>query len=234
MGADDERLLLGDLRARHRAARRGCDLAREPFVREEIRTVRQNIDDKPSIANRHHVGELGPRLRNHGERHDALVVLPEPKLAWRAEHPFRCLAANLFLLDFYSAQHRADGRERIKRVDAYVRCTAYHVQHRAASGIHFREPEVIGVGVPCSFDDAADHDVAQVLAQWNEIIHRRASRREEIPQLRWREAERDERTQPFVRGVHGLEALTEAFIGQKESSAKLHRAIWYRNLTSES
>ena len=51
------------------------------------------------------------------------------------------------------------------------------------AGVHFRYPEVIGVRVPLCLDHAPDHDVAQILAQRDEIIHRRAARREQIAQL---------------------------------------------------
>jgi hypothetical protein len=64
------------------------------------------------------------------------------------------------------------------------------------------------------FDHASNHDVAQVFPQRDEIIDRGAARSEKIAQLRRCEGERDERAQPLVRGVH--------------------RAIWYKNLTSES
>ena len=88
MGADDERLLLRNLRPVHGAAGRGCDLAREPFVREEIGAIGQNVDHEASVAERHRVQESGSGLRHQRERHDPLLVLAESKLLFGAQHSF--------------------------------------------------------------------------------------------------------------------------------------------------
>ena len=199
-------------------------------MRQEIGTIRKHIDHEASVAHWHRIEKPRPRLHCKRQWHNALLVFSEPELLCRAQHAFRVLAANLSLLDLHAPGERgADGRERVERVDGDVGGATHDVQQSPRAGIDFRDPEVIGVRMPRHLDDATDNDVAQILAQRDEIVDRRAAGCEEIAQLNGSELERDERAQPLVGGVHIVEAVSgRAFTiaGGPNRTSRRRSFIW--------
>src|SRR5687768_3640481 len=81
------------------------DLARQPQVREQVRSVGAHIDDQSGIACRHDREEPRARRRVDVELHDALMILAEAELARGAEHSVGVDAADLATVQLRSEEH---------------------------------------------------------------------------------------------------------------------------------
>ena len=127
------------------------------------------------------------------------MVSAKTELTRGAQHSFGDSAANFSLLDFESPwQRRTNRRERIKRADCDIWCTAHNIVQDSLSCIDFRYPEMIGVRMMSRFDDFSDDDVTQVSTKCDHVVHSRASHREKIAQLRRRHVDVDEVLEPFI------------------------------------
>ena len=223
MCADDVALLFCDLGSCHHTAGRGSDLPGQSFVGKQVGTIREDVDDETRVTDRHYLQELAPGFCGHGQCHDAFLVLTETQLTRRAEHPLRCLAANLPLLDFHaSGKHSAYRSERIKRVGSNVGSAADDIEQRSTSSVDLGKPEVIGVGVLFHLDHPSDQHIAQILPKRNEVVNGRTSRREQVAQLGGTQRERHERAQPLVRRVHRSAAPAKAMDGQDSEKRRSH------------
>jgi hypothetical protein len=192
-----------DSRKREGLPRDRRELACDPEVREQVRTIRADVDDEALIADSHGAEKRRAWRHVDVQFENSLMIVAESQLARRAQHAVRDGAADFSLLQLQSAGQRDTTlRERIHLTGRDVCRAAHDIEQCAGARVDLRDMKVIRVGMRRFLDDTRDDDVREVRAQGHELIDRGHMRRDEVAKLRRRLLERDECLQPFIRGIH--------------------------------
>ena len=76
------------------------------------------------------------------------------------------------------------------------------VEQLGAASVDLRDPQPIGVWMPCGLDDSTHDDIAKIFAKRHEILDGRRACRDQVAKLRRRQIEGDKFLEPLVRRVH--------------------------------
>ncbi len=113
----------------------------------------------------HHVGELHDLLQGPprddlvGQDEDPLVVVGQPELPFRADHPVGFDSADApHLQDRAVGEPRAGWREGDRGAGLEVPCTAHHFEHLGPQ-VHPTHSEAVGVRVGLGGDDLGGHHI---------------------------------------------------------------------------
>src|SRR5438045_1575753 len=204
------RLLQRGLGRREARAREGGELARDPEDREAVGAVRRDLDLEDMVVQTQEGDEVLAEPRVGVEEEDPrLVLVAEPQLALRAEHPLRFDAADLRRRDAPAAgEHRAGRRERGARADLGVGRPADHGEALAA-GRDAAEEQAAAVAVAeLALDrlDLADDDAGEARGrQRSDARHLDARVDEPVGRVGRAEREVRELPDPAIRDIHANE-----------------------------
>src|SRR5256885_10096497 len=148
-----------------------AQLARDPFVTQQIGAVRRYVDHDLVIADPHRVDEARSRWGRRVELQDPRVVGAEAEVFRRAEHAVRLDAADLLALELQAAgQYGAHRGVGVDLAGLDVRRAAHHFDGSAPAPpppppVPPTEREAIGVAVPPPFQHPRHQAVTPVLVQ---------------------------------------------------------------------
>ncbi len=141
---------------------------------QQVGAVRGDVDDNLMIRHGHYVQEPASRRRRGVELEDARVIFAETELFGRAEHAVGLDAADLAALELHATRQRgADRGVRVGLACLHVGSTADHIDGLGPARVDATQRQAIGVGMLLDLEHASDQDVAQVLVQRHDGVHRR-------------------------------------------------------------
>src|SRR5207302_5773080 len=169
---------------------------------QQVGAVRGDVDDNLMIRYGHHVQEPAPRRCGGVELEDAGVVFAETELFGGAEHAVRLDAADLAALELHAARQRGAHR------CVGVGLARLHVGSAAddfdgpAACLDEAHRQPVRTGMLLHLEHTPDQDVAQVLVQRHDGVHRRDVHSELLGDLARVERAAQQRFEPAARDDH--------------------------------
>ena len=185
-----------------RPAQHRRQFAGDPLVAQQVGAVRGDVDDNLMIRYGHHVQEPAPRRCGGVELEDAGVVFAETELFGGAEHAVRLDAADLAALELHAARQRGAHR------CVGVGLARLHVGSAAddfdgpAACLDEAHRQPVRAGMLLHLEHTPEQDVAQVLVQRHDGVHRRDVHSELLGDLARVERAAQQRLEPAARDDH--------------------------------
>ena len=199
----------GNFRRRRRGRRQCADFARDARDRQAVAFVRGQLEREQAIVERQHLADVGADDCISRQRQQTGVVVREPQLARRAQHPFTLDASHRRTFDgegraavFLGGQHRADHRDRRPHAGDDIRCAAHDVEQRTGAHVDLAHREPIGIRMLRDFDHDTHDDAGGGRREALRFLDLEAGHRQRVGKLVAVQRRIDPGAQPVFGELH--------------------------------